>query len=178
MAAQLPSFTEYRVPRDHLLRDVFAGALMFSRPIRPGKTVWLWWMPGAGVERSFDVLLGWSSGSEVLPHHAEHDPRVYSLRGPTEELPAAAIRLQQVLGEAAIGGFTIATPWDQLLAVKAAAPKREHDAAMKKAFTDALALSDEQRLQAVRVALDEVFECLLPVMPAFINALHAAESDA
>lgn len=178
MATQLPGFTEHRVPRDHPLQDVFAGALLFSRPVRPGKTVWLWWMLGAGVERSFDVLLGWSSSSEVLPHSGGHDPRLYSLRGPTEELSAAAIHLQQVLGEAAIGGFTIPTPWDQLLSVKAAAPKREHDAAMHKAYTEALALSDEQRLLAVRSALGGVFECLLSVIPVFIDELNPAKSDA
>ena len=178
MAAQLPSFTERRVPQDHPLRDVFTGALLYSCPVRPGKVLWLWWTIGAGVERCFDVLLGWSPGPEDLPHPGKHDQRLYALRGPTDELPAAAIHLQQILGEAAIGGFTIATPLDQLLAVKVAAPQREHDAAMKKAFTEVLALSDDQRRQAVRIALGDVFKSLLSVMPTFIKVLQAAEVDA
>ncbi len=178
MATHLPAFKAYRVPASHPHKDVFAGAMLFSSPVHSDKVAWLWWTLGAGVERSFDVALGWSPGPAALPHQGRHDPRVYSLRGPTEQLPAAAIHLQQILGESAIGGFTIPTPWDQLLAVKAAAPKREHDAAIKKAYAEATAMSEQQRVQAVRLVLGSVFDSLLLVMPPFIKALHASAGDA
>jgi hypothetical protein len=177
MATQLPSFTEHRVAKDHQMRDIFVGSQLFSSPVCPGKAAWLWWTLGAGVERSFNVLLGWSPGSQVLPHSGQHDPRVYSLSGPSNKLPAASLSLQQILGEPAIGGFTISTPWDQLLAVKATAPKREHNAAMQKAYSEALALSEEQRLKAVRAALGTVFASVLVIQP-FISAMCEAESDA
>ena len=178
MATHLPAFKAYRVPANHPHKDVFAGALLFSSLVHSEKVAWLWWTLGAGVERSFDVALGWSPGPAVLPHQGRHDPRIYSLREPTNQLTAASIRLQQILGESALGGFTISTPWDQLLAVKAVAPKREHDAAMKKAYAEATALSEQQRLQAVRVVLGSVFESLLLVMPPFIKALHSSAGDA
>lgn len=178
MATHLPGFMAYRVPANHPQRALFAGALLFSSLVHSKKVAWLWWTLGAGVERCFDVALGWSPDPAVLPHQGGHDPRIYSLRGPTEQIPAASIHLQQILGGSAVGGFTIPTPWDQLLAVKVAAPKREHDAALKKAYAEASALSEEQRLQAVRVAVEGVFDSLLLAMPPFIKALHASAGDA
>jgi hypothetical protein len=170
MALRQPKFTLTQVPSRHPLRDIFSGAMLFAWPARQDRTVWLWWVLGPGVERCIDVLVGWSPRIDTLPHPGKHEPRLYSLRGPDPGFPAAAIHLQQIQGESAIGGFTIPSPWDQVSSMKPMSPKREHVAAIEKAHSEAASLSSEHRVAAVLTTLEPVFEALNQVLPAFTSS--------
>lgn len=122
MALTLPDFRLTPVPQNHPQRDVFTGALLFASPVSKTKTVWLWWVPGPGVERYFDVFVGWSPGVDTMPLPEKHEPQLYLLRGPHHDFPAAAIHLRQIQGESAVCGYTIPTPWDQVSVIKPMAP--------------------------------------------------------
>ena len=131
-------------------------------------------MPGPGVERYFDVFIGWSPGINTLPLPEKHEPRLYLLRGPHGDFPAAAIHLRQIQGESAVCGYTIPTSWDQVSVLKPMAPMREHVAAMERAQSEASALTNEQRVAAVVGTLENVLAALHQVLPDFTESLRAA----
>lgn len=176
MAARWPAFVPHRVPTDHPLRDIFSGVLLYRAPSPGGRTVWLSWRPGPGVERDFDVRLGWSPGPEVLPSPERHERELFNLRGPSPAFPAASLSLQQIRGEAAIGGYRISTPWDRLLDVKVSAPRAVQADAMRRAHEEAQALTEEDRASAVRSTLELVFEQLDAELPRFVEALRQADA--
>lgn len=178
MASRFPQFSSHAVPRDHAMREIFSGTLVYRAPVSESATVWLRWVPGAGVERSFNVLLGWSPEEACLPQHHARDSRIYSLSGPSPEFEAASLDLEQIEGKAAIGGITIPSPWDQLLAVKAATPKRLQQEAQAKAFLQAQALSEEDRANAVSRTIDDVCTRVQAQLPAFIERLRTLNHGA
>jgi hypothetical protein len=171
MKRRFPEFISASVPAEHRDRQIFAGTLLYRRELRSDAYVWLTWEPGPGVERCFHVRLGWSRSAERLPCLREHDGRIYSLRGPDAMFDAASLDLEQIEGKAAVGGITIPSPWDQLLAVKAAAPKKELDAAIQKADAEASMLTKEERADAVALTVIGVINRLVAVLPAFESAL-------
>jgi hypothetical protein len=178
MRGHLPSFRSVTVPKEHPDRGIFVGTMLYRNAVRPGLVVWLEWQPGQGVERCFNVRLGWSPSVERLPCLQGHDRRIYLLRGPDPMFEAAALDLEQIEGKSAIGHMPIASPWDQLLAVKATAPKAHMDAVIQKAYGESLALSDEERTAAVSRAVTDAFDRVQAVLPRFLSAAAIGESAA
>jgi hypothetical protein len=176
MAQHFPAFQPVKVVRTQANADVFVGTQLYCYPARPDHTTWLTWEPGPGVERRFAVLVGWSPSPGVLPAHPEHDRRIYSLRGPSRQLHAGSLLLEQILGHSAMGGFEIPTPWDQLYKLKPTTPQAEQKRVMQIAAAEAAALSMENRLAAVRRVTHEAFSHLLRVVPSFLTP--AKPSDA
>jgi hypothetical protein len=171
MAARLPEFEAFKLPESAPGREIFVGSVLYRRRGMPGRCAWLKWEPGPGVERYFFVMLGWSAHAQSLPHHPGRDERLYSARGPIPDLPGGCIHLEQLEGKGGIGPITIPSPWDQLLLVKAAAPRAQHVAAQQKAFAEAQALTEADRVVAVEARLDDVFTRLEVQLPAFLSAL-------
>ncbi|WP_431098992.1 hypothetical protein [Polaromonas aquatica] len=172
MAFRFPEFSTHAVPRDHPMREIFSSALIYRIAVSARAAAWLVWEPAPGVERRFNVRLGWSPALDRLPQHHGHDARIYSLTGPSPEFEAASLELEQIEGKPAIGGITIASPWDQLLKVKASAPARLQQELQNKAFSEALALSDEDRATAVSQAIDNACTRIEAQLPAFIERLR------
>jgi hypothetical protein len=177
MASRFPEFSSHVVPRDHPMREIFSGSLVYRAPVSGTATAWLRWVPGPGVERYFNVLIGWSPEPAILPQHDALDFRIYSLSGPSPEFEAASLDLEQIEGKAAIGGITIPSPWDQILTVKATAPRRLHQEIQNKAFSEAQALSEEDRAIAVSEVLDDVCTRVKARLPAFIERLRTVKPD-
>ena len=173
MQARLPGFTAVKQGEIAVseFRDVFAGSTLYRRALAGGRCVWLLWSPADGVERSFNVSLGWSSDPQTLPLSPARDERLYSATGPVAGLVAGSIDLEQIEGKAAIGGITIPSPWDQLLLVKAAAPRAVQQAAQAKAFAEAQVLSEADRARAVDDTLSNVFDRIEARLPAFSEAV-------
>lgn len=171
MAARLPEFEAFKLPEGVPGREIFVGSTLYRRRGMPGRCAWLKWEPGPGVERYFFVMLGWSADAQSLPHHPGRDERLYSARAPIPDLPGACIHLDQLEGKGGIGPITIPSPWDQLLLVKAAAPRAQHQAAQQKAFAESMALTEVDRAAAVEATLDDVFVRLEAQLPAFLSAL-------
>jgi len=171
MKRRLPRFSSVSVPAGHVDRPRFSGSLLFRSELRTDACVWLEWEPGGGVERCFFVRLGWSRSADQLPCLRDHDGRIYALRGPDPMFEAATLDLEQIEGKSAVGGITIPSPWDQLLSVKAAAPKKEHDAAIRKAQAEASILTQEERADVVALTVLEVLGRIDAVLPAFEAAL-------
>ena len=178
MASRFPEFSNHAVPRDHPMREIFSGTLLYRAPVSGAATVWLCWVSGSGIERSFNVRLGWSPEPARLPQHHAHDARIYSLSGPSPEFEAASLDLEQVEGQSAMGGFTISSPWDQLLAVKAAAPRRLQQEVQNKAFLQAQALSEEDRASAVSRSIDDVCARIQAQLPGFIERAQGLKPNA
>ena len=178
MAAHFPAFAKHLVPRDHPQRELFSGDLLYRAPVSEGATVWLRWVPGPGVERYFNVYLGWSPEPSHLPQHHTQDFRLHRLCAPSPEFAAASLDLEQIEGKTAIGGITIPSPWDQILSVKAAAPKREQQAVLNKAYAEAQALSDEDRAKAVSATIDDVCRRVQTQLPTFTDRLRAIRHGA
>ena len=177
MATQFPGFVPHVVPRDHPLREIFSGSLLYRASPPGSATVWLRWAPGPGVERYFHVYLGWSPGPDRLPQHHTHDSRLYSLAGPDPAFAAAALDLEQIEGKSGLGGITIPSPWDELLTIKTTAPLRVQQDAQRKAFAAAQALTDLERAAAVSGTLDDVCTRLRARLPAFVERLRAFGSE-
>jgi hypothetical protein len=66
-----------------------------------------------------------------------------------------------------MGGIAIPSPWDQILTVKVAAPRKEHVAIQQKAYQEALALTPDERLTAVRTVVASTMQRVLAVLPHF-----------
>lgn len=171
MAARLPEFEAFKLPEAAQGRQVFVGAALYRHGGMLGRCAWLSWMPGPGMERYFNVMLGWSAGPDQLPFSPGRDDRLYSTRAPLLDLQGGQLDLEQIEGKAGIGGITIPSPWDQLLLVKPSAPRAEQQAAQQKAYAEALALSDAERAAAVDATLDDVFRRLEAQLPTFVAAL-------
>jgi hypothetical protein len=169
MATALPAFTSVTLARDAPLREVFTGSLLFCTAAQPAVAIWLCWSPGPGVERCFDVRVGWSPDPRQLPAHPVHDPRIFALRAPSSQFPACSLPLQQILGCNAVGGYVIPSPWDRVNALKPATPAAEQRRVMQQAQADADQLTPAQRQAAVDAVLDEVFAVLHGVLPAFMS---------
>ncbi len=179
MREHLPSFSSVTMPKGDPDREVFVGSMLYRNAVRPGLVVWLVWQPGEGVERCFSVRVGWSPSAERLPCLREHDRRIYSLRGPDPTMfEAATLDLEQIEGKSATGRISIASPWDQLLAVKATAPKAVMKAAMQKAYDESLALTEKERAVAVARVVTDAFDRLQAVLPRFMPASADGESTA
>ncbi|HEY8357347.1 MAG TPA: hypothetical protein VIL30_07765 [Ramlibacter sp.] len=161
MRMHLPAFDCFKLPRTIQLREIFTGMALYQRELASGKVAWVCWEPGGGVERTFNVYLGWSSAVNHLPHSGGHHTEFLELTGPSGKFAAGLLNLEQIEGKFAIGGIRIPTPWDELLQVPVMAPKRTHDAVVQKAFMEAEALSAEQRRHAVQTTLEGVFGRLL-----------------
>jgi hypothetical protein len=173
MAARLPEFVEHKVPTGHPQREIFSGSKLYRAQLQHGGCAWISWRPGDGVEREFFVHLGWSFAPDMLPAVKEHDRRLFELRGPSADFAAASLNIQQIEGRRGVGAFVIPTPWDQVLTVKVAAPKREQDAILNKAHAEEQALTDEQRSVAVKSVLEEAFGVIENVLPTFLSQLGA-----
>jgi hypothetical protein len=178
MTARFPEFSTHAVPREHPMREMFSGTIIYRASVSQSATVWLCWEPGPGAERYFHVRLGWSPSPERLPQHPSHDTRIYGLTGPSSEFETAALDLEQVEGRAGIGGFTIPSPWDQLLAVKVAAPKRIHQEIQMKAYAEAMALTAEERADAVRWVIEDVCTRVQAQLPVFVERLRIFNHEA
>jgi hypothetical protein len=178
MAARFPQFSKHTVPREHPMWEIFSGTIVYRASVSRSATAWLCWEPGPRAERYFHVRLGWSSSPERLPQHHSHDARLYGLSGPSPEFEAAALDLEQIEGKAGIGGITIPSPWDQILSVKAAASQRLHQEIQRKAHAEAMALSAEERSDAVRRVIDGACTRVQDQLPAFLERLRTIERDA
>ena len=168
MADEFPHFGPVKISRDAPMHEIFSGTLLFCSDERRGSVIWLCWEPGPGVERSFDVRLGWSPSRHVLPVHHDHDRRIFALRAPNSDFTACSLPLQQVLGYGAIGPYVIPSPWDQVNTLKPSTPAHEQKRVMQKAIAEAQALSPQQRLASVSGVLDQVFTALHAVLPSFM----------
>lgn len=173
MPIDRPEFRPHKIPpAGHPLRSRFAGSLLYLRRLDSGRCVWLEWFPGEGVQREFFATLGWSFAAEVLPTNAPGDTRIFSIQVPTAGLPAGALNVQAVEGRPARGAFVIPTPWDQLYALSPRTPEAEQKRVMQKAYEEYLALTEAERIEATRIALDEAFACIAKVLPRFTDALE------
>lgn len=173
MRAHAAAFERFKLPRTIERREIFVGTTLYQRELAPGKVVWVCWLPGEGVERKFNMYLGWSPAKNHLPTAAEHHEEFLSLTGPCRKSAAGMLDLEQIEGKNSICGIPIPTPWDQLLKVPAMAPKRTHDAAVQRVYVESEALTMEQRTLAVQTTLDDVFVRLLNVLPQFEAQLRA-----
>ncbi|GAB4563361.1 MAG: hypothetical protein Tsb007_30990 [Rhizobacter sp.] len=173
MAQRLPEFELVKPAANAQGYDVFVGSMLYRQRGAADRCAWLKWSPGPGMERYFHVSLGWSSGTASLPYNPVRDERTYSARGPILDLPGGCIDLEQIEGRSGVGGITIPTPWDQLLLVKAAAPRAVQQAAQMKAFAEAQALSEADRALAVDVTLNDVFNRIQAKLPDFVAALKS-----
>ena len=173
MQVHAAAFERFKLPRVIEHREIFVGMTLYRRELAPGKILWVCWLPGEGVEREFNVYLGWSQAKNQLPSVGAHHLEMFALQGPSGKFAAGMLDLEQIEGRNAIGGIRIPTPWDQLLTVPAMAPKRMHDAAIQKAYVESEALTVEQRRLAVQTTLDDVFVRLLNVLPPFEAQLGA-----
>jgi hypothetical protein len=178
MPTALPDFEPHKTPpAGHPLRGRFAGSKLYVKRNSPTRCLWLEWFPADGVEREFFAFLGWSPAADVLPTNAPGDHRVYGLRGPVADMPFGAINVQQAEGRQAIRGFVIATPWDQLYELSPRVPDAERKRVMHKAHAEYLALTDAERIEAVRGAMDEAFKCIHGVLPLFASQLEQQPGD-
>lgn len=168
MQAELSEFVSHKIPPvGHPLRYRFSSSKLYRKTLPSTRYVWLEWMLGEGVEREFTALLGWSHSGDVLPTNQSGDMRIHEMRGPVHTLSCGVLNVQQIEGRQAIGGFTIATPWDQLYALQPNTAEAERKRVMKKAYIEYLAVTDTERVVAVRSALDEAFSSILRVLPGF-----------
>lgn len=173
MPVELPDFVLHKVPKDNLRRDVFTGSTLSVKQTALKRCVWLNWEPGEGVERYFFVHLGWSLSLAQLPVNLlAGDLRICSSKAPSADFSSGLINIQQLEGRQAIAGFQIATPWDQLYRLSPAAPAAEQKRVMNKAYAESLALTETERTEAVRAALDEAFASIHAVLPSFVTSLE------
>lgn len=173
MLAHAKDFAPFKLPKSIEAREIFVGMNLFQREVSDGKVLWLCWAPGEGVERHFNVYLGWSQAKDHLPHSGGHYREFHDLVGPSKDFAAGILDLEKIEGKNAIWGIKIPTPWDQLMSVPVMAPKRVHDAAIQKAYVEAEALTDDQRRLAVQSTLEDVFQRLKKVLPRFEAQLKA-----
>lgn len=171
MAEGLPEFEPFKLPAAIPGREIFTGSTLYRHRGMPRRCAWLKWEPGPGVERYFFVMLGWSPDAQSLPYQPGRDERLYSARGPIADISGGCIHLEQIEGKAGIGPIGIPSPWDQLLLVKAAAPRAQQQAAQQKAYAEAQALTDADRAAAVEAVLHDVFGRLQAELPAFLSTL-------
>ncbi len=176
MSALLSEFSPVKLIRTQAMADAFSGSLLYNSTSNALQTIWICWQPDLGVERRFFVRLGWSPSPDVLPIHPIHDSRILQLRGPIRDYPACSLPLEQILGQNAIGGFEIPSPWDQVYKLKPTTPAAEQKRIIALAASEAGALSKEQRIAAITVVVGEVFASLLRVLPTFRGP--AAHRDA
>ena len=179
MALERPEFQLRKVPRDHKDRWLFSSSLLYVHKLPSDRFVWLDWMPGDGVERDFFVHLGWSYSADQLPVNQPGDKRIHFIREPSAELASGTLNIQAVEGRNAIAGFQIPTPWDELYNLSPRAPEIQRQTIMHKAHAAYLALSDIDRIEATRSALNEAFACLASVLPRFksvLNDLHRIDT--
>lgn len=174
MPVDLPDFAPHKLPpAGHPLRSRFAGSKLYLKQLPSARCVWLEWFPGEGVEREFFALLGWSLSAQVLPTNQPGDMRIYAIHGAVPGIECGALNVQQIEGRQAVAGFRIATPWDQLYQLSPRVADKERKRVMDKAYAEYLAVTDAQRIDAVRVALNEAFACIQGVLPGFTGALEA-----
>jgi len=179
MQTELAEFVPHKAPPvGHSLRDRFVGSKLYLKRLPSTRCVWLEWFPAEGVEREFFAYLGWSPSADVLPTNEPGDRRVYELQGPVADIPCGAINVQQAEGRQAIRGFVIATPWDQLYALSPRVSEAERKRVMHKAHAEYLAVTDAERIEAVRRAMNEAFASIQEVLPAFVSQLERLPSDA
>ena len=172
MSLDRPEFQLRKVPRDHAHRWLFTNSMLYVQSLPSGRCVWLDWTPGDGVEREFFVHLGWTFTSDSLPVNQPGDKRIHFIREPSAELACGTINIQAVEGRNAIAGFKITTPWDELYALSPRTPEAERKIVMDRAYSKYLALSEADRIDATRLALNEAFTCLSSVLPRFESALE------
>lgn len=178
MHTELQGFVQHKTPpAGHPLRSRFSSSKLYLKRLPSGRCVWLEWLPGDGVEREFCALLGWSESVDILPTNKSGDMRVYDLRGPIADLRCGIINVQQIEGRQAIGGFTIATPWDQLYTLSPRASEAERKRVMNKAYAEHLAVTEVERVEAVRRAMNVAFKSILGVLPGFESQLERLPSD-
>ena len=174
MPADLPEFLPHKVPpAGHPLRSRFAGSKLYLKVLPSARCVWLEWFPGEGVERQFFALLGWSFSAEVLPTTQPGDMRIYEIHEPARGMVSGALNVQQVQGRQVVEGFKIATPWDQLYELSPRVTDQERTRVMNKAHAEYLAVSDAERIEAVRLAMNEAFASIRSVLPRFASTLES-----
>ncbi len=172
MKERFPEFMQFKMNKIHAEWDVFSGGLLYRKYLANDRFVWLNWFPGPGVARYFNVYLGWSIGIETMPGPSSHSRDLLSARGPLPGFIGGSLDLEQIEGKNAIGGITIPSPWDQLLLIKAAAPRSIQRESEVKAFCEAEALTKQDREQAVQKALAAVFNRVENQMPSFIDGIE------
>jgi len=179
MPVDLPDFALQKVPpTGHPLRARFAASKLYCRQLPSSRCVWLEWFPGEGVDREFFVLVGWSLSPQVLPTTQPGDMRIYEIHGPISGMECGALNVQQVEGRQVVEGFRIATPWDQLYKLSPRATDEERKGVMNKAHAEYLAVSDAERIEVVRVAMNEAFVCIRSILPKFTSTLEGLPSAA
>jgi hypothetical protein len=177
MAAQLPDFAPYKIPKLDPLRKWFTSSSLYRKVQPSGKCLWIDWSPSEGVERAFFVLLGWSQSSEELPYFSgPKDIHYYSLSGPSPGFETASVNIQKLEGRNAIADFRIPTPWDQVLDLGPVPPEAKLKAAMAKAFAEYHAVTPGEREAAVLVAMNEAMAVLKMVLPDANRKLEEMES--
>ncbi len=177
MAEQLPDFKVTKIRKEHPLRKWFTSSALYCKELPSKQCLWVDWTPGEGVERAFFVLLGWSQSPEDLPYFSgPKDIRYYSLKGPSPGFEVACVNIQQIEGRAAVADFRIPTPWDQVLELGPVPPEAELKAAMAKAYAEYLAVTPDERENAVRSAIDEAMDVLQSVLPETTQKLKALKA--
>jgi hypothetical protein len=177
MPLERPEFAPRKLPTDATLRRRFAGSLLYLQALASGRCVWLEWFPGDGVERVFHACLGWSLHPEALPVNTPGDTRIHFLREPGAGLACGTLDVQAVEGRQVVCGFTIATPWDPLYALSPRTPEHEQKRVRDKAHADYLAVTEAERIEAVRHAMNEAFASIASVLPRFTSSLEALVVD-
>jgi len=179
MPEELQDFSPHKTPAaGHPLRSRFSSSKLYLKQLPSMRCVWLEWFPCEGVDREFFAFLGWSQTADVLPTNQPGDMRIYDLHGPVPDMPCGALNVQQVEGRQAIAGFSIATPWDQLYKLSPRVSEAERKRVMDKAYAEYLAVTDAERIEAVRRALNEAFAAVRSVLPDFVSQLERLPRDA
>lgn len=175
MKTRFGEFKPFKLEKDNPDWEVFSGGLLYRKALPLDRFVWINWFPGSGVERSFNVELGWSVGNEGMPSadglDSEQVVAMHNARAAIPGIVGGSLDLEQIEGKNAIGGITIPSPWDQLLLVKASAPQSVQRQAQVKAYTEALALSDDDRKAAIAHTLSDVCDRIAAQLPAFIASI-------
>jgi hypothetical protein len=172
MDERLPEFTAFKVTKGAEGWDTLTGSLLFRRGLVDQRAAWVVWLPGPGVERYFNVSLGWSVGAERLPYIRGRDDRRYSATAPIPGLPGGLLDLEQIEGSSAIGGITIPNPWDQVNALKPMTSVAVRKEVEEKAASEAASLTTSDRATAVQAVLRVVMTRLEARLPAFVDAIR------
>lgn len=174
MPVELPGFAAHKPPpAGHPLRSRFSGSMLYRQPLPASpRCVWLDWFPGSGVEREFFAYVGWTPSPDLWPVNQPGDLRIHDLTGPTANPACGTLNVQRLEGRQAIGAFSIATPWDQVYRLSPRATDEERTRMMHKAHAEYLAVTDAQRIEAVRQAMNAAFTALHATLPAFIAQLE------
>jgi hypothetical protein len=162
-----PQFEQIRLSGADADYDRYVGSLLFRRDLERSRSVWLLVEPEVGASRRFFVSLGWVVKEGMTPLGIVGNEALLDAEGPIPGIDGGWIPLEQVEGRNAVSGILVPSPWDRLGVLDLRATNAEERAVMRACDEAAQALSDADRQEAVRKALEEVCTRIQALLPSF-----------